>query len=78
MHSAQQKSALAAAVCVAKSDWACTLAHDCMQYKTDPVKSWKATRSLEKELTHHHAKCRTVRMSKVDGTKTVTNEENAE
>eukprot|EP00957_Ditylum_brightwellii_P179706 13689448-Ditylum_brightwellii.AAC.1 len=72
------KSVLAAAVRVAKSDWARTLENDCMQYKTDPVKSWKAVRTLEKGLTHHHAKCRTVCMQKMDGTKSVTDKENAE
>eukprot|EP00957_Ditylum_brightwellii_P022947 1731617-Ditylum_brightwellii.AAC.1 len=44
----------------------------------DPIKSWKAMRTLEKGLTHHHTKCCTVYMCKADGTKAVTDEENAQ
>eukprot|EP00957_Ditylum_brightwellii_P207138 15351644-Ditylum_brightwellii.AAC.1 len=71
------KNDLAAAVHVAKSDWAHTFAYNCMQYKTNQIKSWKAMRTLEKGLTHHHAKCCTLKMRKADGTKAVTDEENA-
>eukprot|EP00957_Ditylum_brightwellii_P029629 2238855-Ditylum_brightwellii.AAC.1 len=33
-------------------------------YKTDPVKSWKAVRILEKGLSHHPSTNRTIRMQK--------------
>eukprot|EP00957_Ditylum_brightwellii_P047681 3622737-Ditylum_brightwellii.AAC.1 len=72
------KNDLATAVCVAKSDWACTLAYSCMKYKTNPIKSWKAIRTLGKGLTHHHVKCCTIQMCKADKTKAVTDEESTQ
>eukprot|EP00957_Ditylum_brightwellii_P100910 7690863-Ditylum_brightwellii.AAC.1 len=70
--------ALEAQVQIAKSEWARRLAYDCMEYCMDPIKAWKAMRTLEKGLSHYHAKCRTVHMRKQDGTKATTDEENAE
>eukprot|EP00957_Ditylum_brightwellii_P112363 8567061-Ditylum_brightwellii.AAC.1 len=63
---------------IAKSTWAQRLTLDCMAYRTDPIKAWKAMRTLEKGLTHNHTTCRTVRMQKPDGNKAVTDKENAE
>eukprot|EP00957_Ditylum_brightwellii_P062782 4764325-Ditylum_brightwellii.AAC.1 len=28
-----------------------------MEYHTDPIKAWKAVRTLEKGLSHHHSEC---------------------
>eukprot|EP00957_Ditylum_brightwellii_P137481 10482005-Ditylum_brightwellii.AAC.1 len=70
--------ALEAQARIAKSIWAQRFAYDCMAYHTDPVKAWKAMRTLEKGLSHHHSTCRTVRMHKPDGDKAVTDKENAE
>eukprot|EP00957_Ditylum_brightwellii_P009097 687916-Ditylum_brightwellii.AAC.1 len=70
--------ALEAQVKIAKSTWAQRLALNCMAYRTDPIKAWKAMRTLEKDLTHHLTTCRTVRMRKPDGNKAVTDKENAE
>eukprot|EP00957_Ditylum_brightwellii_P122058 9308605-Ditylum_brightwellii.AAC.1 len=49
-----------------------------MRYWTDLLKAWKAMRTLEKGLTHHHTKCRTIRMRKSDGTMATADNENAE
>eukprot|EP00957_Ditylum_brightwellii_P164701 12540171-Ditylum_brightwellii.AAC.1 len=70
--------ALEAQVRITKSTWTQRLALDCMAYRTDPVKAWKAMRTLEKGLLHHHSTCRTVCMQKPDGNKAVTDKENAE
>eukprot|EP00957_Ditylum_brightwellii_P205902 15345933-Ditylum_brightwellii.AAC.1 len=74
----QKTKALEAQVQIAKSTWAQRLAYDCMVYRTDPVKAWKAMRTLEKGLSHHHSTCCTVCMRKPDGNKAVTDKENAE
>eukprot|EP00957_Ditylum_brightwellii_P036052 2731654-Ditylum_brightwellii.AAC.1 len=52
-------NALETQVHIAKSEWARRLTYVCMEYRTDPVKAWKAIRTLEKGLSHHHTKCRT-------------------
>eukprot|EP00957_Ditylum_brightwellii_P124089 9458684-Ditylum_brightwellii.AAC.1 len=39
--------ALEAQVRIAKSTWAQWLAYDCMAYCMDPIKAWKAMRTLE-------------------------------
>eukprot|EP00957_Ditylum_brightwellii_P053755 4072421-Ditylum_brightwellii.AAC.1 len=49
-----------------------------MQYKTDPIKSWKAIRTLKKGLQHYHSPCHTIRMWKADSTKAITNDENVQ
>eukprot|EP00957_Ditylum_brightwellii_P184105 14023440-Ditylum_brightwellii.AAC.2 len=49
-----------------------------MGFWTDPIKAWKAMLAIEKELQHHHSPCRTIRMRKLDGSKVLTDEENAE
>eukprot|EP00957_Ditylum_brightwellii_P158059 12031714-Ditylum_brightwellii.AAC.1 len=48
-----------------------------MEYCTDPIKAWKGVRTLEKRLSHHPSKCRTVCMRKPDGTKAAMDEKNA-
>eukprot|EP00957_Ditylum_brightwellii_P150829 11484681-Ditylum_brightwellii.AAC.1 len=49
-----------------------------MKYAHDPIKSWKAMRTLEKGLTHHHTQCQTIRMKMGDGRKAKTDEENVQ
>eukprot|EP00957_Ditylum_brightwellii_P081402 6191647-Ditylum_brightwellii.AAC.1 len=61
----------------AKNEWAEKLAKTAADYKTDPVKSWKAVRTLEKGLPHHHSTNRTIRMQKKDKTKAKSDQENA-
>eukprot|EP00957_Ditylum_brightwellii_P056523 4285349-Ditylum_brightwellii.AAC.1 len=46
-------------------------------YRTDPIKAWKAMRTLEKGLLYHHSKCHAVCIRKPDGTKAAMDEENA-
>eukprot|EP00957_Ditylum_brightwellii_P070457 5353364-Ditylum_brightwellii.AAC.1 len=46
-------------------------------YKTVPVKSWKAVRTLEKGLLHHYSTNRNIRMQKKDGTEANSDQENA-
>eukprot|EP00957_Ditylum_brightwellii_P144749 11026108-Ditylum_brightwellii.AAC.1 len=71
------KKDLDAAVKIAKGEWARQVAYDCMGYRTDPIKAWKAMRTLEKGLQHHHSPCRTIQMRKPDGSKVLTDGENA-
>eukprot|EP00957_Ditylum_brightwellii_P173131 13180554-Ditylum_brightwellii.AAC.1 len=47
-------------------------------HHTDPIKAWKAMRTLKKGLSHHHSTCRMVCMCKPDGSKAVTDKGNAE
>eukprot|EP00957_Ditylum_brightwellii_P028449 2148052-Ditylum_brightwellii.AAC.1 len=70
--------ALQAQVKIAKSTWAQQLAIDCLAYGMDPIKAWKAMRTLEKGLSHHHSTCCTVRMQKPGEKKAVTGKENTE
>eukprot|EP00957_Ditylum_brightwellii_P058172 4411460-Ditylum_brightwellii.AAC.1 len=49
-----------------------------MAYHMEPIKAWKAMRTLEKGLSYHHSTCRTVRMREPDGNKVITDKENAE
>eukprot|EP00957_Ditylum_brightwellii_P149496 11384646-Ditylum_brightwellii.AAC.1 len=62
----------------AKQRWAMELAAVVMDVKQDPASSWKAMRTLEQGLQHHHTANRSIRMTKQDGEKAKTDEENAE
>eukprot|EP00957_Ditylum_brightwellii_P167374 12742385-Ditylum_brightwellii.AAC.1 len=44
--------------------------------RMDPIKAWKAMRTLEKGLKHHHSPCHTIQMEKPNGSKVPTDEEN--
>mmetsp|Transcript_30728 Transcript_30728/g.45818 ORF Transcript_30728/g.45818 Transcript_30728/m.45818 type:complete len:132 (-) Transcript_30728:54-449(-) len=73
----EKEKAVTKAVIAAKELWAQRLTIDTMKYADDPIKSWKATWTPEKGLTHHHTQCQTIQMCKEDGEKAKTDEENA-
>eukprot|EP00957_Ditylum_brightwellii_P123104 9386429-Ditylum_brightwellii.AAC.1 len=72
------KKCLDATVRVAKNTWACQLLHDCMEYCTDPIKAWKTMHTFGKELKYHHSPYHTIWMWKNDGSKVLTEKEDAE
>eukprot|EP00957_Ditylum_brightwellii_P067275 5105458-Ditylum_brightwellii.AAC.1 len=49
-----------------------------MDVKTDPASSWKAMRTLEQGLQHHHTANCSIQMTKQDSKKAKMDKENAE